>query len=496
MDFEAWKQRCKEHVVGQDELVDKLFRILLRDIQSETDHVIGVVLDGPQGVGKTHTAKSISQASRMPVKELFFGDLLGDNTVHKVRSAFLDWDTADAPLSIIILHDFAELVPATVTLHEQPLILSSIKCYLDRANDGTRRLLILGTCDDIKAVDSSLLEPGRFEHHLPVQISGWEQRLALLRHFTGRSDGLEVEARMIPGFSANDICELVKHKDIRTAIEAKAIRPSIMATANTDIPIRRTDDLVGMDDVIRECQDLLSISISPRFLAFDVKPPKGILLYGPSGCGKTHLAMALARQSGLNYHYIEASQLRSKYVGQSEKQIAATFAMARQAAPCILLIDHIQNIVPPRRAGQLGASVFRIVSTFLTEMDGVNTEAEKYPVTVIGMAEGKEGIDEAILRPGRLEYHFELPSRLATGDRREFLRRRIPQGRLALSETEMAKLLERTDGFGGAEMEYLWREAVTLRLRRPISDDYADAIVDWSDIGDAVEAICRRVRSK
>ena len=102
-----------------------------------------------------------------------------------------------------------------------------------------------------------------------------------------------------------------------------------------------------------------------------------------------------------------------------------------QAACLAKPIDQIQNIVPPRKAGQLSAGVFRIVSTFLIEMDSIDMKAKKYPMTVIEAAEGKEGTDEAILRPGRLECHFELLSRLATDDRRELLRHRIPSGGLA-----------------------------------------------------------------
>ena len=314
-------------------------------------------------------------------------------------------------------------------------------------------------------------------------------------HFSKQNLDFDNIALRTPGFSPRDLQRLLDEPDIEMALQARKITPSIMATANTAIPNRSTSELVGLDDIILQCKELLSIPLDPRCASFGVRAPRGILLYGPPGCGKTHLAMALARESGLNYHYIEASQMRSKYVGQSEKQIAATFAMARKAAPCILLIDHLQNLLPNRSNKEISASSLRIVTCFLTEIDGIESQSEKYPVTVLAMAESKEGLDPAIIRAGRIEFHFELPATLSEQSRKEFLRKRIPEGALvALNDEQMSELLRMTEGYTGADMEYLWREAAMNRIRQ--SCESLEPQVEWPDLVEAIEFLRTRVTNR
>lgn len=94
-----------------------------------------------------------------------------------------------------------------------------------------------------------------------------------------------------------------------------------------------------LKDLIR-----LPLEETQNLRKLDLTPPRGILLYGKSGSGKTALAVACARESGLSTIHVQATSIRSKYVGESEKNLAQLFRRARECAPCILFLDQVDNV--------------------------------------------------------------------------------------------------------------------------------------------------------
>lgn len=108
---------------------------------------------------------------------------------------------------------------------------------------------------------------------------------------------------------------------------------------------------------------------------------------------------------------MECPELINKVVGESERAVARLFQTARQAAPCILFLDHVEAIAGRRGFDTSSENtVDRLLSTLLVEMDGVGSSgAGAAPVTVIAATNHSDLLDEAILRPGRLDLHVELP---------------------------------------------------------------------------------------
>ncbi|KAF9119079.1 hypothetical protein BGW39_000579 [Mortierella sp. 14UC] len=209
------------------------------------------------------------------------------------------------------------------------------------------------------------------------------------------------------------------------------------------------------------------------FKRIGVRPPMGLLLYGPSGCGKTMLVQTLATESNMNFIPIKGPEIFSKYLGETEATLRRLFAMARQIAPCILFFDEMDSIGAKRGwggdgdgAGTNGVNE-RVLSTLLNEMDGIE---ERTGVFVIGCTNQPRAIDDALLRPGRLDQlvYVGYPSLV---DREEIIAtigERIPLPRDQESRQVLAK---KTVGFSPADLDALFREAAILSLRRSIDAD-------------------------
>lgn len=137
-----------------------------------------------------------------------------------------------------------------------------------------------------------------------------------------------------------------------------------------------------------------------------LKPPRGLLLHGPPGTGKTHLARAISASTGSSVLIVNGPELTSAYHGETEASLRRVFAAARARSPCIIVLDEVDAICP-RRVDDAGGEVEkRVVSTLLTEMDGVdNTDAR---VLVVATTNRPNAIDPALRRPGRFDREIEI----------------------------------------------------------------------------------------
>lgn len=196
------------------------------------------------------------------------------------------------------------------------------------------------------------------------------------------------------------------------------------------------------------------------FEAINTRPPKGVMLFGPPGTGKTMLAKAVATESQANFISIKGPELLSKYVGESEKAIRETFRKARQAAPTIIFFDEIDSIVPPRNAAFDTGVTERVVSQILTELDGLE---ELKNVVVIAATNRPDMVDPALLRPGRFDrFIYIRPPDLKE---REAILKIHLKGKPLSDEVDFKELARRTEGYVGADIEAICREAAILALR-------------------------------
>jgi cell division protease FtsH len=223
-----------------------------------------------------------------------------------------------------------------------------------------------------------------------------------------------------------------------------------------DIPNISFDDIAGHHKAKDRLHEVINFFKEPKRLdSFDISPPKGMLLYGPPGTGKTMLAKAFAKEAELPFISITGLELLQ---ANKTKQI---FSKAKEYAPAIIFIDEIDSI--GRRED--GNSREIPINKLLSEMDGFSNEKNEN-VFVIAATNYKENIDEAIIRPGRIEIHIEI-NHLDKDARKYFLDRTINH-KPTSGKFDMKKLLMYTAGFTGAQLELIEKEASFHCLRSGI----------------------------
>ncbi|NXH52305.1 FIGL1 protein, partial [Rhabdornis inornatus] len=183
-------------------------------------------------------------------------------------------------------------------------------------------------------------------------------------------------------------------------------------------------------------------------------PPKGILLFGPPGTGKTLIGKCIACQSGATFFSISASSLTSKWVGEGEKMVRALFAVARCQQPAVIFIDEIDSLLSQRGEGEHESSR-RIKTEFLVQLDGATTSSEDR-ILVVGATNRPQEIDEAARRRLVKRLYIPLPEASA---RKQIVTRLMAKEHCSLSEEEIKLIVQKSDGFSGADMTQLCREA-------------------------------------
>ncbi|KAI0688221.1 P-loop containing nucleoside triphosphate hydrolase protein [Cytidiella melzeri] len=231
------------------------------------------------------------------------------------------------------------------------------------------------------------------------------------------------------------------------------------------------------------------------FSAVGIDAACGVLMWGPPGCGKTLLAKAVANESRANFISVKGPELLNKYVGESERAVRQVFTRARASSPCIIFFDELDALVP-RRDDNMSESSARVVNTLLTELDGLDARKSVY---VIAATNRPDMIDPAMCRPGRLDklLYVDLP---LADERVEIVRtltRKVPLGTLGdESDPSSADLVRATvedmvrehcEGYSGADLAALVREAGVVALRRTLGA--LDALEDSSS--STVEPILR-----
>jgi len=198
------------------------------------------------------------------------------------------------------------------------------------------------------------------------------------------------------------------------------------------------------------------------FKRMGIRAPRGVLLYGPPGTGKTMLAKAVAKESEANFIHVKGPSLLSMWVGESEKGVRKVFERARQVAPCIVFFDEIDSIAG-RRGVEMGNKVTeRVLNQILAEIDGLEGLKD---VTIIGATNRPDMLDPALLRPGRFDRIILVDVPDLAGRKEIF---KVHTKKMPLEGTNLDELIKLTEGYVGADIESLCREAAMSALRRDV----------------------------
>jgi len=264
--------------------------------------------------------------------------------------------------------------------------------------------------------------------------------------------------------------------------------PSSLRETVVEVPNIKWDDIGGLEDTKRSLQEMILYPIDhpEKFEKFGMTPSRGVLFYGPPGCGKTLLAKAVASECSANFVSIKGPELLTMWFGESEANVREVFDKARSAAPCVLFFDELDSIGTARGSGggEAGGAGDRVMNQLLTEIDGVGV---KKNVFFVGATNRPELLDEALLRPGRLDQliYIPLPDLPARQGILESTLRKAPLA----PNVPISFLSQKTEGFSGADLAEFCQRAAKAAIRDCIAaDELADGEMDTG----AGNEICRK----
>jgi len=477
----------------------------------------GVLLYGPPGCGKTLLARAVANESEAnfyaingpEIMSKFYGE-----SEARLRNIFMEAEK-NAP-SIIFIDEIDAIAPkrSEVTGEVERRVVAQLLALMDGLK-GRGNVIVIAATNRPEALDPALRRPGRFDREIEIGIPDKQGRFEILQiHTRGMplADDVDLKklAEITHGYTGADLAALcreaamkalrrylpkidleekrIPHEVLEQMVVTmedfmnayKEITPTAMREVYVETPTVHWDDIGGLEEVKQQLKEAVEwpLKYPGAFKRMGIRPPRGILLYGPPGCGKTLLARAVATESEANFIAIKGPEIYSKWVGESEKAIREVFRKGRMAAPSIIFFDEFDAIVPRRGMG-IGDSMVteRVISQLLTEMDGLVALEN---VVVIGATNRPDIIDPAVLRPGRMDRIIYVPP---PDEEARFQILKIHTRNMPLAEdVDLREIAKKTEGYSGADLETVCREAAMNALRKDINakhvtkEDFEEAL--------------------
>jgi len=466
----------------------------------------GVLLHGPPGTGKTLLAKAVANESNAnfvlingpEIVNKFYGE-----SEKKIRQIFEDAEKK-AP-SIIFFDEIDAIAPKRDETHGEleRRVVSQILTEMDGLKSRGKVVVIAAT-NRPNSIDPALRRHGRFDREVSISVPNKKGRLAILKIHTrnmplAKDVSLNQLAETIYGFVGADIAALSKeaamnvlrrmlpeiklgekeeipkevlekliinNQDFKEAL--KYVRPSALREVLIEKPNVKWGDVGGVKNIQQELKETIEWPLKHQaaFTKIGIKPPKGVLLYGPPGTGKTLLAKAVASESESNFIQINGHELQKEgIVGKETKRLREIFEKARQVSPCIIYIDEIDSFTRKRGmgGGAISDSNESLLNALLMEIDGLG---ELNDVIVLATTNRPDIMDPALLRPGRFDKILFIGSPNEE-ERLQILKVHTEKIPLA-KDVKLETISEKTEGYSGADLQAVVREAGLLALRDDI----------------------------
>ncbi len=464
----------------------------------------GVLLYGPPGTGKTLMAEAVANESGAALFSVRGPEIIGQyygQSEERLREIFKE--AAENAPSIVFLDEIDSIAPNRNDVYGEVerRVVAQLLTLMDGLDD-RGNVIVIGATNREDSIDPALRRPGRFDREIEIGIPGRKSRADILSvHLRDMPLTPDVTpeklASLTQGFVGADLAALCREAamnclssrmnelDLDKAVPAEIlesmkvsmddftaalgdVEPSGMREVLVEIPKVSWEDVGGLDNVRKRIEEVfVPEEGNGAYDRLGIEPGKGILLYGPPGTGKTLIAKALANESGTNFISVNGPEMASKWMGESERAIRQIFKRAKQMAPCIIFFDELDSIAPVRGMGD-GSAWERVVAQMLTSMDGVEGLRN---VTVMGATNRPDMVDPALLRPGRFD-RLILVGKPDADSRLGILK--VHTRRMPLGDVDLAAIAAMTDGYVGADLAAVCREAGLAAYRE---DPDADRVL-------------------
>lgn len=463
----------------------------------------GVLLRGPPGCGKTLLARAVANESEAhfisingpEIMSKFYGE-----SEKKLRKIFIEAEEKSP--SIVFIDEIDAIAPKreTVTGEVERRVVAQLLALMDGLHS-RGKVIVIGATNRPNSLDPALRRPGRFDREIEIKVPNEKGRREIFQIHTRNMPlnskiSLKEFSSITHGFVGADISAVCREAAMsalrrylpRINLEAEFIDPELLEEIEVikddfeqalkevlpsgirevfvEVPNVNWNEVGGLDELKQKLVEAVDWPISnPKiFKRMGIRPPKGILLYGPPGCGKTLLARAVATESKANFISIKGPELLSKWVGESEKAIREVFRKAKMAAPCIIFFDEFDSVAPSRGRHTSDSGVTeKVLSQFLTELDGLESMKD---IVVIAATNRPDILDPALIRPGRIDRILLVPA--PEKESRMEILKIFTAGMPLSTGLKLEEIIDFTEGFSGADIETMCREAAMSALRENI----------------------------
>lgn len=478
----------------------------------------GILLIGPPGCGKTLLAQALANETGKKSCLVQGAEIKGWRQGASEQNLISAYESV-RPNGILIIDEIDSIGGKREKMVNETN--TSVVGTLLSIVDGAKYkddVIIIGTTNRPYMLDDGLRRPGRFDAEiniLPPDINGRIQVFSI--HTAGmplaHDINIEELARQAHGFTGADIagaCSQISRQMFETGVRriragdpqnriikdmeisqkefSKVIEdtlPSMLRENHVEVSTVQWQDIGGLANIKQELQDMVSLPLlyAQHIKTMKLRQPKGMLLYGAPGCGKTLIAKAMAYESGYNFIAVNGPALLTKWIGDAEEGIRDAFYKARLSKPCIIFFDELDAIAPVRGKSDV---MDRVVGQLLSEMDGVSPTEH---VFVMGTTNRLDLIDPALLRPGRFDLPFEVPKpdKNARGEIIAIHLREVPVRNVHIDE-----LTQPTDGFTGADLEWMCTLAKKRALKRCIASKNQPLEIIHDDLLHGIQEVKER----
>ncbi|MFX1534915.1 MAG: AAA family ATPase [Promethearchaeota archaeon] len=483
----AWTQ-----IIGKEEIKQKLARQVqnpllmwrLQDHDKWVEPMKTVLLFGPDGCEKNALVQALAEESRarLEIISLKQVDQLASLIEGAIEPTILWVDEADLIAPPI---DSKQFFGSTFRMQDPTVSLLSAITKIKKSKNP---VVMVMTTDNPEMISSILMKQEYISEIIYVPPPSKKDREDIFKQLLqGRNVSSDVNFELMfertEGFSVYDLRRVEKRlkliwaekqlhepEPILTLSDFEDVLSEIVPSISSSIVSQFEssakkvgayrpelhkelvwDDVGGYASVKEQLQTIISILNAEKIMQrYGVKPPLGVLLFGPPGCGKTYIAKVMASESGAAYSYVNAPDLLSKWLGESEQKVREVFVTAKLSSPSIIFFDEIDGFAFARSRTEDHPYLTTILSTFLSEMGELKPEDR---VLVIGATNRPEDIDPAFLRPGRFDERVAIgPPDLEA--RKEIFR--IHTRKFPLSKNvDFDLLAKKTKNYTGAEIEYI-----------------------------------------